>query len=45
MEASPGHKDLDKVARMLAAVKKSGKVYAGRRLTPVFRPRREGLDG
>ena len=45
LEASPGHKDLDKVARMLAAVKKTGKVFTGRRLTPVFLPGGDRLHG
>jgi len=45
LEASPGDKDLDKVARMLAAVKKTGKFYAGRRLRPVFRPRGDRFHG
>ena len=45
LEASPGHKDLDKVARMLAAVKETGGAYSGKSLTPVFRPRGKGLHG
>jgi phosphoribosylanthranilate isomerase len=43
LEASPGQKDLDKVARLLAAIQKIGGLYAGRGLGPVFRSRREGL--
>jgi phosphoribosylanthranilate isomerase len=43
LEASPGVKNLDKVARMLAAVKKTGEACAGRKLKPIFRSKGEGL--
>ena len=45
LEASPGVKDLDKVAQMLAAVKNADEAYAASRLTPVFRTREEDSNG
>jgi phosphoribosylanthranilate isomerase len=39
VEAKPGRKDLDKVARMLAAVRRSADLYAGKTIGPVFSPR------
>jgi phosphoribosylanthranilate isomerase len=40
VEASPGCKDLDKVARLLAAVHETATQYAEKPITPVFLPRR-----
>lgn len=39
VEASPGRKDPDKVARLIAAVQGAGKPYAGRTIQSVFRPK------
>ena len=39
VEASPGRKDTDKVARLIAAVHGSARHYAARTLQPVFRPK------
>ena len=39
VEASPGRKDPDKVARLIAAVQCSEELYVGKTIHPVFRPR------
>jgi phosphoribosylanthranilate isomerase len=39
VEASPGRKDPDKVARLIAAVQGAGKQYVGRTIPPVFFPK------
>ncbi len=39
VEASPGRKDLDKVARLIAAVQCSAQLYVGKTIQPVFRPK------
>jgi phosphoribosylanthranilate isomerase len=39
VEVSPGRKDPDKVARLIAAVRGSAKQYVGKTIQPVFRPK------
>lgn len=39
VEASPGRKDLRKVARLLAAVRETAQRYVGKTINPVFKPK------
>ena len=45
VEASPGRKDLKKVARLVAAVQGTADQYADRMIKAVFRPKGERPDG
>jgi phosphoribosylanthranilate isomerase len=45
VEASPGRKDPDKVARLIAAVQGAGKHYTGRTIPAVFRPQGHRTNG
>lgn len=45
VEVSPGRKDPDKVARLIAAVQSVGRQYAERTIHPVFRPKGDRPNG
>jgi phosphoribosylanthranilate isomerase len=45
VETAPGRKDIDRVARLIAAVRKAGAQYAQRDLKPVFSASGGDIDG